>query len=135
MSTGQVRSGSGGPEHQHLDAFETRDFYPVCFVRYTGYELLNLLAEGRPHILITRESCGARTALSSPIDWGDELTARAGSFRQQLDDALLEFVRTLRTAIQCLGGCDAYQAREARLALPRDSARTSLAIGSLYAFF
>lgn len=29
------------------DGFETRDFYLACFLRCTGYELLDLRAEGR----------------------------------------------------------------------------------------
>lgn len=34
------------------DAFETRDFYLACFLRCTGYELLDLRAEGRRKVFV-----------------------------------------------------------------------------------
>ncbi len=42
MSSGQVKYGAAARE----DGFETRDFYLACFLRCTGYELLDLRAEG-----------------------------------------------------------------------------------------
>ena len=41
MSTGQANTDTGGEER----AFETRDFYLACFLRCTGYDLLDLRAE------------------------------------------------------------------------------------------
>ena len=32
--------------------FETRDFYLACFLRCTGYELLDLRAEGRRKVFV-----------------------------------------------------------------------------------
>jgi Domain of unknown function (DUF5659) len=51
VSTGQANGGtvtSGGE-------FETRDFYLACFLRCTGYDLINLRAEGRHKFFIFRD--------------------------------------------------------------------------------
>ena len=37
------------------DAFETRDFYLACFLRYSGYELLDLRADGRRKIFVFKD--------------------------------------------------------------------------------
>ena len=37
------------------DGFETRDFYLACFLRCTGYELLDLRAEGRRKVFVFRD--------------------------------------------------------------------------------
>lgn len=37
------------------EGFETRDFYLACFLRCTGYELINLRAEGRRKIFVFRD--------------------------------------------------------------------------------
>ena len=42
MSTGQGIEIAGDKA-----AFETRDFYLACFLRCTGYDLIDLRAEGR----------------------------------------------------------------------------------------
>ena len=36
-------------------AFETRDFYLACFLRCTGYDLINLRAEGRRKVFVFRD--------------------------------------------------------------------------------
>jgi len=36
-------------------AFETRDFYLACFLRCTGYELIDLRAEGRRKVFMFRD--------------------------------------------------------------------------------
>jgi hypothetical protein len=36
-------------------AFETRDFYLACFLRCTGYELIDLRAEGPRKIFVFRD--------------------------------------------------------------------------------
>jgi hypothetical protein len=36
-------------------AFETRDFYLACFLRCTGYELLNLRDEGRRKVFVFQD--------------------------------------------------------------------------------
>lgn len=43
MSSGQAKYGAAARE----DGFETRDFYLACFLRCTGYELLDLRAEAK----------------------------------------------------------------------------------------
>ena len=51
MSTGQVNRDTGGEER----AFETRDFYLACFLRCTGYDLLDLRAEGQRKVFVFRD--------------------------------------------------------------------------------
>ena len=51
MSTGQVNGAAEGEER----AFETRDFYLACFLRCTGYDLLDLRAEGRRKVFVFRD--------------------------------------------------------------------------------
>ena len=36
--------------------YETRDFYLACFLRFVGYELLELRAEGRRRVFVFRDS-------------------------------------------------------------------------------
>ncbi len=36
-------------------AFETRDFYLACFLRCSGYELLNLRDEGRRKVFVFQD--------------------------------------------------------------------------------
>ncbi len=36
-------------------AFETRDFYLACFLRCTGYDLIDLRAEGRHRVFVFRD--------------------------------------------------------------------------------
>lgn len=52
MSTGHAGSG----KRPDADvAFETRDFYLACFLRYSGYELLDLRAEGPRKIFVFKD--------------------------------------------------------------------------------
>ena len=51
MSTGQTHL-SAAPDDM---AFETRDFYLACFLRCTGYDLMNLRAEGRHKVFVFRD--------------------------------------------------------------------------------
>ncbi len=51
MSSGQAKFGVAARE----DEFETRDFYLACFLRCTGYELLDLRAEGRRKVFVFRD--------------------------------------------------------------------------------
>ena len=50
MSTGQNNTRAAGEI-----AFETRDFYLACFLRCTGYELIDLRAEGRRKVFVFRD--------------------------------------------------------------------------------
>ena len=61
MSTGQINSTTKAGE----SAFETRDFYLACFLRCTGYDLIDLRAEGRPwtpHVTLARFKVPAAVA-------------------------------------------------------------------------
>lgn len=51
MSSGQenIRAAAGDI------AFETRDFYVACFLRCTGYDLMDLRAEGRRKVFVFRD--------------------------------------------------------------------------------
>ncbi len=50
MSTGQVNTKAASEI-----AFETRDFYLACFLRCTGYDLMDLRAEGRHKVFVFRD--------------------------------------------------------------------------------
>lgn len=51
MLTGQMNSEPAAGKI----AFETRDFYLACFLRCTGYELMDLRAEGRRKVFVFRD--------------------------------------------------------------------------------
>lgn len=51
MSTGQ----SNFTKERESGAFETRDFCLACFLRCTGYDLLDLRADGRHKVFIFRD--------------------------------------------------------------------------------
>ncbi len=50
MSARQANTRTAGET-----AFETRDFYLACFLRCTGYELMDLRAEGRRKVFVFRD--------------------------------------------------------------------------------
>ena len=51
MSTGQIDKVI----RRRAAAFETRDFYLACFLRCTGYDLIDLRAEGRRKVFVFRD--------------------------------------------------------------------------------
>ena len=51
MSSGQAKYNVVARE----DGYETRDLYLACFLRCTGYELLDLRAEGRRKVFVFRD--------------------------------------------------------------------------------
>jgi hypothetical protein len=51
VSTGQAINGAVGKEA----AFEIRDFYLACYLRCTGYDLLDLRAEGPRKVFVFRD--------------------------------------------------------------------------------
>lgn len=57
MSSGQVREGASG----WGDGFKTRDFYLACFLRCSGYELIDLRAEGRRKVFVFRDRPSRRS--------------------------------------------------------------------------
>lgn len=69
MSTGQVIKVAAGEI-----AFETRDFYLACFLRCTGYELLDLRAEGRRKVFVFQDRATRRNdvmaSMATPLAFG-----------------------------------------------------------------
>jgi hypothetical protein len=51
LSSGQAKPDGAARE----DGFETRDFYLACFLRCTGYEFIDLRAEGRRKVFVFRD--------------------------------------------------------------------------------
>jgi len=51
VSTGQLNKRSVA----NASVFETRDFYLACFLRCTGYDLINLRDEGRRKVFVFRD--------------------------------------------------------------------------------
>jgi hypothetical protein len=51
VSTGQANRERASEEA----AFETSDFYLACFLRCTGYDLIDLRAEGRRKVFVFRD--------------------------------------------------------------------------------
>lgn len=51
MSTGQINTGKASG----ATAFETRDFYLACFLRCTGYDLIDLRPEGPRKVFVFRD--------------------------------------------------------------------------------
>jgi hypothetical protein len=51
VSTGQIDKDSAAG----CLVFETRDFYLACFLRCTGYDLIDLRAEGRRKVFVFRD--------------------------------------------------------------------------------
>ena len=49
MSTGHVETAADET------TFETRDFYLACFLRFTGYVLIDLRADGRRKVFVFRD--------------------------------------------------------------------------------
>ena len=50
MFTGQTNNGGAAD-----GLFRTRDFYLACFLRCTGYGLIDVLAEGRRKVFVFRD--------------------------------------------------------------------------------
>jgi Domain of unknown function (DUF5659) len=49
--TAQAKVGQASDQ----TAFETRDFYLACFLRCTGYDLVDLRADGRRKVFVFRD--------------------------------------------------------------------------------
>ena len=59
-------------------AFETRDFYLACFLRCTGYELVNLRDEGRRKVFVFRDRATRRDDVMA--FYGDAASVRPLTF-------------------------------------------------------
>ena len=60
-------------------AFETRDFYLACFLRCTGYELLDLRSDGRRKVFVFRERPTRRDDVMAFYGDGAAVTPLASS--------------------------------------------------------
>ena len=80
MSSGQAKCGVSVRDN----GFETRDFYLACFLRCTGYELLDLRAEGRRKVFVFRDQpCRHDDVLSF---YGDRATVPPLAFSTTIKD-------------------------------------------------
>jgi uncharacterized protein DUF5659 len=64
--------------------FETRDFYLACFLRCTGYELIELRSEGRRKIFVFRDRPTRREDVLS--FYGDDTPVPPHSFVATIKD-------------------------------------------------
>ena len=64
--------------------FETRDFYLACFLRCTGYELLDLRAEGRHKVFVFRDRPSRREDVL--VFYGDGATVPPLAFSTTIKD-------------------------------------------------
>ena len=80
MSIGQINS----TEIREPVAFETRDFYLACFLRCTGYELLNLRDEGRRKVFVFQDRATRRDDVMA--FYGDGVTVRPLAFAATIKD-------------------------------------------------
>jgi hypothetical protein len=65
-------------------AFETRDFYLACFLRCTGYELLDLRAEGRRKVFVFQDQPSRRDDVMA--FYGDAARVRPLAFAAAIKD-------------------------------------------------
>ena len=80
MSTIQVNIGKTVDE----TAFETRDFYLACFLRCTGYDLIDLRTEGRRKIFVFRDRATRRDDVLA--FYGDGVTVPPLAFSATIKD-------------------------------------------------
>ena len=59
-------------------AFETRDFYLACFLRFSGYDLMDLRAEGRHKVFVFRDRPTRREDVLG--FYGDSTRVRPSAF-------------------------------------------------------
>ena len=60
MSTGQITRSASKENAICRGAFETRDFYLACYLRCTGYELLDLREEGQRKVFVFQDRATRR---------------------------------------------------------------------------
>ena len=65
-------------------AFETRDFYLACFLRCSGYELIDLRAEGRRKVFVFRDQATRRDDVLA--FYGDGATVTPLAFSATIKD-------------------------------------------------
>jgi hypothetical protein len=69
---------------EHEPAFKTRDFYLACFLRCTGYDLVDLRVEGRHKVFVFRDRPGRREDVMG--FYGDAISVRPLSFASTIKD-------------------------------------------------
>jgi len=65
-------------------AFETRDFHLACFLRCTGYELIDLRAEGRRMVFVFQDRATRRDDVMAY--YGDATSVRPLAFAATIKD-------------------------------------------------
>jgi hypothetical protein len=65
-------------------AFETRDFYLACFLRCSGYEFIDLRAEGRRKVFVFRDQATRRDDVLA--FYGDGATVTPLAFSATIKD-------------------------------------------------
>ena len=73
-----------GPATANKIIFETRDFYLACFLRCTGYELLNLRDEGRRKVFVFQDRPTRRNDVMA--FYGDAGSVRPLAFAAAIKD-------------------------------------------------
>ena len=71
-------------DRERRAAFETRDFYLACFLRCTGYELLDLRSEGRRKVFVFQDRPTRRDDVMA--FYGDATTVRPLAFAATIKD-------------------------------------------------
>lgn len=72
------------PGESGRSGFETRDFYLACFLRCTGYELLDLRAEGPRKVFVFRDRPTRRDDVMA--FYGDAASVRPQAFAVTIKD-------------------------------------------------
>ena len=80
MSTGRASTRAVAGEI----AFETRDFYLACYLRCTGYELLDLRAEGSRKVFVFRDRPTRRDDVMA--FYGDDAAVAPLAFSSTIKD-------------------------------------------------
>ena len=84
MSTGRITRSASSENAIRRRAFETRDFYLACFLRCTGYELLNLRDEGRRKVFVFQDRPTRRNDVMA--FYGDAGSVRPLAFAAAIKD-------------------------------------------------
>ena len=84
MSTAHGTSNASSESPLARRAFETRDFYLACFLRCTGYELLDLRDEGRRKAFVFRDRPTRRDDVMA--FYGDAGSVRPLAFAAAIKD-------------------------------------------------
>jgi hypothetical protein len=80
VSTGQTDKGGAAGSL----VFETRDFYLACFLRCTGYDLIDMRAEGRRKVFVFRDCPTRRDDVLA--FYRDTISVRPSAFASTIKD-------------------------------------------------